>query len=579
MTWPMQRIPEHMIRLAGSTFLRRMCLLLAVMLFATVPLTPGAEARADITLNETASLNVSLQSGQASEPLAAALNEIVSQQLTDYPARSEPDRPPSRAFGLMYAEGSANLIDARETAWMQQSGISWVMVQERLSASQLQYLDQAGISLYVSVPASYYTPSRLRTGHAHYTRKAEELLSHYAYNESVKGFGLLAFSNWHIDAIPTRIIQQAAGSLPGRRVFAIDTRSLSAESLRPMQSVLLYADQANRLDANLPDRVSLAGILYKPTSQVVSVRDVQELLAILNDHRELPVFFERTWFAHNSAHSSADSGFNEPYTRDLSRITAFYAGTDQGRLANPPRQPDRGIANVPLLMLLVFWIVFGLYYRINPMYRKSVIRFFANYHFFVIDVLERRIRLPVEAIVTIVLTSLLGGIMGYSVASLALDEVARQAMALYLPLFPAQWSSLFAWFWYVFVFSLLVQMLLTGWITLANYRHGQFLQIATLYSWPQHLNIIHVTVGIRLLHSFPSGILASIMVLLYFGIVLGTFFVTAYNMRRIQHTSALYMATTYALFVVVLTGVALWLVLGVDLPGGWKLAISLAEQH
>ena len=544
--------------LAGPILFWRICRVLAVTLLV-VPQVIAVEQQAGV--QQTA---VTVASGQQQPPPQPQTG--VQQQ-------------PLRAFGLVYPEGSADLIDARETGWMQQSGISWIMVYERLTATQLQLLNRAGISLYVSIPATYYTPSRLRTARAAYTLKAGQLLNYYAYNESVKGFGLLAFSNWHVDALPSAIIQQAAGSLPDRLIFAIDSRTLTAETLTPMQSVLLHADHATRLDPGLPDRVPLSGILYQPTSRTLSVRDFQELLYRLDAHRNLPVFFDRDWFATNSASFAQEPAPGGSYTRDLSRITAFYAGTDQGRLANPPREPDRGIANVPLLMLLVFWIVFGLYYRVNPMYRKSVLRFFINYHFFVIDVLERRIRLPVEAVVVILLTSLLGGIMGYSVASLALDTVSRQAMALYLPLFPAQWSSLFAWFWYVFVLTLLIQLLLTGWLTLANYRHGQFLQIAALYSWPQHLNIIHVTIGIMLLHSYPSGILASVMVLLYMGILLATFFVTAYNMRRIQRTSALYMATTYALFVILLTGASLWLILGIDLPGGWKLAISLAGPH
>lgn len=328
---------------------------------------------------------------------------------------------------------------------------------------------------------------------------------------------------------------------------------------------------AEHLEKQLKKNPPLDGILYDPGHSRFDLRDFQQTLMVLAGQPEVPVFFYRDWYFQNSLAAITDIRYN------ISMVTHFYHHAADARIANPPPDDQAHEINWPFMLLFLFWAIYAVYSRINIMYRKTIMRFFLNYVFFANDILMRRIRLSTEIATLFLLSCFISGIMGYASSSMALDPVSRQALIHYSPLIPGSWTSPTSFFFIFFLFQSVILGILIAWVWLANRKHAHAWQIATFILWPQHLNFMVVTAGVLLLQLYPNTAIVLTIILIFLTITLGSFFTTAYNMRRIHPTSPLYMASTYALFVLVVTTLISWLVFGLDIADAWKLAASLSS--
>ena len=472
-----------------------------------------------------------------------------------------------QTFGMFYPGSQAERITQQEIDWLEDAGFSWLMVQNRLSSEQRQMIHEAGFSLYVLVPEYFAIPQKLSSPSYGYYERAETLLQHYHNDTAVQGLGLLAYSNWQEPQVPARLEQLAASFSDDHTLFTLDARPFSGPSLRPFDGVLLLTRSSERLVSQLEGEPAASGILYYPMRIRADIRDLQNVLELWSDHSETPVFFERSWFVQNMEVSGRIG---------LDRLTAFHARTSEGRLANPSPDDDLRDLDFSIVLLFILWAAYTTYYRVNPIYRKSVRRFFMNYDFFVNDVLMRRIRLPGDAVVMFVLTGLVGGFMAFATAQMYLDDLSIGALLTYMPFIPADLTHPFHFFGYFFLITLFVNAVQIGWLWTANHHHAHLYQIATLILWPQHLNFLIVSAGVILLRTIPSEIVVIATFLLFWANIFASFFLTAYNMRSIYPTSPLYMASTYALFVLVVSTLIFWLVFGMDILAGWNLASSLS---
>ncbi len=481
-----------------------------------------------------------------------------------------------RTFGLFYPESNAGEITRSELEWLAESGISRIMVEERLSELQRELVADSGFNLFVMVPAYYVIPARLGTNGIGYYVQARELLEYYRDEPSVEGFGLMAYSIWQQNAIPEQLEQLAGPYLGNRTLFTLDSRPMSGDRLHPFDGIVMMTRSAEALALQLEQEPDLAGILYDPERREIDIRDFQDVLELMEPYRDLPVFFEQSWFKQNSdrdpAHETTDP---DAFASDLSQITAFYRNIPDARVANPPPDTSGNDLDFSVLLLFMLWATFTAYYRLNPMYRKSVARFFFNYYFFVNDILMRRIRLPGDAALLFVLSSFVAGLMALATAQMYFDSVALGALLSYLPLIPADWTHPVFLFWYFFFLTMLINGLLIAWLRIANSQHSQTYQVATLFLWPQHLNIVVVSAGVILLRPFPSEKIVVGMFLIFWTITLASFILTAYDMRRIYPTSPYYMASTYALFVLIVTFLLFWLIFMMDVITAWNLAVSI----
>ncbi len=475
-----------------------------------------------------------------------------------------------RAFGVFYPASEANRITEEEIGQLKNAGMTWVMLQERLDESKRTALREAGLSLLILVPEYFPVPWRLRNADNRYVERSDSLMRHYRNDPYVKGFGLFAFGKWQNEALPDRLRQLAEPYLDDRFLFTVDLRPFSGEALYPFDGTLIQTRSAEHLQTQLAQDPRLAGILYVPEKRDLDVRDFREILDVMENRRNLPIFFHRDLFFYDS---TTDARISDS---ELGQMTDFYYQISDARIAAPAPDSQDYALNWSVLLLFLLWAGYTGYYRLNPLYRKSVYRFFLNYTFFVKDVLMQRIRFPVDAAVLFLLSCVISGIMGFASAHMFFDSVSRKALIHYIPFVPLDWSHPAVFFAIFFMITALFIAIQIIWLRIANRHHAKTWQIATLLLWPQHLNIVIVSVGVMLLRSYPSVIVVSVMFLIFWSITFISFFTTAYNMRRIYPTSPLYMASTYALFMLISTIFISWMIFGMDFFAAWNLAVSLS---
>ncbi len=481
------------------------------------------------------------------------------------------DAQTHRTFGIVYQESEIGSLTHDEIRQLDNAGIRWLLVQEAISDSQRQAVHEAGFSLLVMVPEYFPIPYRLTHDAFRYFSRSDSLMHFYHRDPAVRGFGLFAYGSWRSNNLQARLQQLADPYLDDRQLFTLDTRPNFGQDLSPFDGVVLMTRSADQLRMQLARQPMLTGILYAPEDPVLDLRDFQQLLRLLDEYRDVPLFFHRNWFIANS------SGEKLSPDADIARITRFYFQVPDARIANPaPLQTEYAI-NQPMFLLFFFWLLYALYFKVNPLYRRSINRFFLNYDFFVNDILMRRIRFTSDAVAVFLFTCLMAGIMGFSSADLFLDPVARQALLHYTPLIPYNWDHSSVFFLIFFGVMAIIMGIQIAWLRIANNTHANTSQIATFVLWPQHLNFVAASAGIILLRSFPGSILVISILMIFLAITLISFFTTAYNMRRIHPTSPLYMASTYALFVLVTATVISWLVFGLDIIQAWNLAASLSS--
>ncbi len=485
-------------------------------------------------------------------------------------SHSASDASGYRNFGVFYSHSDTEHLTSSEIAWLQEAGVTWLMVEEVLSDSTRNEIRDAGFSLYVMVPEFYPVPYRLTAASFQYAERANAILRNYRHDPAVMGFGLFAYGKWQQPVLISRLQQLADPYINEQVLFTLDPRPISGDDLQPFDGTVMLTRDAGQLAYQLAQDPGLSGILYAPVKRRVSVRDFQIVMQLLDEHRDLPVFFPRNWFIWNSIGDVS-------HESNLAQITGFYYRVSDARVANPAPDSRDNDFDLSIVFLLAIWGFFAAVYRLNPVYRNSIERFFLNYNFFVNDVLMRRIRLSVESIITFVLSAFLSGLIAYAIAEIYLDSVSREALLYHLRFVPAGWTHPMIFFFIFFILAAFINAFQIAWLRLANRQHAQTYQVATFILWPQYLNLLFVSIGVILLRSFPSEYIVAIMIFLYWTITLVSFFAAAYNMRRIHPTSPLYMALTYVLFILVSTSVLSWLVYRLDFISAWSLANSLAS--
>ncbi|MDG5766016.1 hypothetical protein QA596_00965 [Balneolales bacterium ANBcel1] len=473
-------------------------------------------------------------------------------------------------FGMFYQDSAAENITADELEWLEDAGFTWLMVREPLTPEQRRLIHETGFSVYVLIPEEFAIPARLAKASRRYFERADSLMRYFRHDPFVKGYGMLSFSDWQEAPLPDRLESLAAPYRENRCLFVLDTRPFNGPSLDPFDRVMLYSRSAARLEHQLRHDPPLSGVLYRPESQQADIRDIQNAIALLSGDNRPPLFFEREWFLRNAQGDTIANGTG------LDRLTAFHARVPDARLANPAPPDNADLLDYSILMLFLIWAAYTAFYRLNPIYRKSLSRYFLNYDFFVNDVLMRRIRLPGDATVLFILWGVVGGLMAFTTAHIYLDRLSMGALLTYMPIIPSGWVHPLHFFGFFFLITLLVNTIQIGWIRIANYKHSHLSQIATFVLWAQHLNLLIVSAGVILLRIVPSEIVVVSMFLLFWVNIFASFFLTAYNMRRITPTSPMYMAGTYALFVLVVSTLVFWFVFAMDIMPAWKLASGLA---
>src|SRR5699024_9379857 len=89
--------------------------------------------------------------------------------------------------------------------------------------------------------------------------------------------------------------------------------------------------------------------------------------------------------------------------------------------------PPQSNTAVPILILLSVWGIIAFLYSSDPIYRRSLFRYFTGHKFFVKDVFDRHLRSPWPAIAINLQNALLLGVGSFTLFSVLFSPLGKTA--------------------------------------------------------------------------------------------------------------------------------------------------------
>jgi hypothetical protein len=178
---------------------------------------------------------------------------------------------------------------------------------------------------------------------------------------------------------------------------------------------------------------------------------------------------------------------------DIGTAIGSYTSGRPVTLPLPAEEADAPMLNWSVFFLFILWISFMVHFRFQPVYGQSMNRYFMNHVFYVIDVMEHRIRNALPGVIVLVQHSLLTGLFLFVSAEILISEAGLGALSHHFPFLFITGNELISLFFWGVLIAVFLQFTSVIWIHLLNKNLQYFSQTLNLYSWPLHINLLIVT--------------------------------------------------------------------------------------
>jgi hypothetical protein len=195
-----------------------------------------------------------------------------------------------------------------------------------------------------------------------------------------------------------------------------------------------------------------------------------------------------------------------------------------------PEAPPSIHWNVVFLFLILGSIL--LHMRFQPVYIQALPRYFFNHSFFLVDVIEHRIRNIFPGVLILFQHSVVTGVIMYLTADGLFNERSLSALAHHFPAVFWTTNPYVSLFLAGFFISLIMQIISVMWLHLPNKKLQFFSQTLNLYAWPLHINFLVATVLIVFHNQSPGQTLIFFLLASYLIVWFMSFNLAAYDAAK-----------------------------------------------
>jgi len=195
-----------------------------------------------------------------------------------------------------------------------------------------------------------------------------------------------------------------------------------------------------------------------------------------------------------------------------------------------PEAPPSIHWNVVFLFLILGSIL--LHMRFQPVYIQALPRYFFNHSFFLVDVIEHRIRNIFPGVLILLQHSVVTGVIMYLTADSLFNERSLSALSHHFPAVFWTANPFVSLFLAGFFISLIMQIISVLWLHLPNKRLQFFSQTLNLYAWPLHINFLVATVLIVIHNQSPGQTLIYFLLVSYLIVWFMSFNLAAYDAAK-----------------------------------------------
>lgn len=307
---------------------------------------------------------------------------------------------------------------------------------------------------------------------------------------------------------------------------------------------------------------SLDAIYYRPSNDRFDLRDFQNAMDIL-EQEDILFLIDWEWFVYNVT--------DDPL---LAEVIQEYATNPDAVFPNPAEEEERMQGNTLILILLLLWGSFIIHYVFVPPYQKSLNRYFHSHNFFVGDIIYRRLRIGFPNVIVLLQQAILAGIFVNALLFHYLSDLGREALTnnlVFLESLPGPAVT----FTIVMGAVFFINCLFIVWIYLVH-RHLQSIsQIAVILLWPQHLNLVIISALIALLAAGITGMVITILIILYLVVLFGSYLLAAIDASRFIYIRFYYYPLTIGLYIAALVLLYIYVLSGNGYVNAWELASTM----
>ncbi|WP_148899327.1 hypothetical protein [Fodinibius salinus] len=229
-----------------------------------------------------------------------------------------------------------------------------------------------------------------------------------------------------------------------------------------------------------------------------------------------------------------------------------------------------------VILLLIIWLSVGLHYRASPIYRKSLFRYFTGHQFFVNDVAKRHFRTPTPAIILLFQNACALIIGTYISVKTLTNPSGLSAFFHHLPGAATLGTSALGLGFWISIISLAIAVISILWLSLTGKQLSSPSQLATLYSWPLHINLLLITLAVVFFTSGSGTFIIISCTVCAILLQISCFIITALDVVTFNRSRRLlYLSSTIVIYVgLILTGL-IWVISNNYLKDVLSLTVSL----
>lgn len=457
------------------------------------------------------------------------------------------------SVGIQWEEPGNQKAAIEQLQRYHELGISILEIQSPLSSTTWEQIDSLGFEVYGNLGIKFPTASTFSDPDSSLINSIENKASAYLSQPSVQAINLFEYGALYEDTF-WRGLQTFAEQIKAQRQIDLYFTHRQNVILDTLSADYMFWDvfisPENIHMPSLPQHSAVEGYIFSPS------QDLQPYLTPFKSFIDLtigsgkPILIKQNWLD-----SALD---NHPeFAKTLQSITS------KSEIVFPlPEEslPTSQVSVLPILLLLIVWGTLAMHFNSSPLYRKSLFRYFTAHKFFIEDIFQRYIRSSFPALLIILQNSFLLAACIYVTLSKLLTPLGQEAFLYHFALFDTFGSGLLSVFIWSLLLVLLISLLSILWLYLSHKRINSLTQIATIYAWPQQVNIILGTIIITLFSAGAGQNIIAAFTLLALIVFILSFFFASVDTVRFARSGILHQAKTSVLYLALWFAIVGWIV-------------------
>lgn len=437
----------------------------------------------------------------------------------------------------------------------QELGISIIEIQSPLPPAVWQEINRLEFEIYGNIGIQFPVTTTFSDPDSSLINTIQNKASAYLSQPSVTAINLFEYGAVHKSSF-MKALQPIANQLKTQQqveLYFTSRRLVTKHNLFSefiMWDVWVTPRNINTL--SIPQNSTLGGFVFSPSEDLYGyLIPFKKFLETTSSASEMPIFVHQDWLL-----SILEK--HPDFSKTLRSITSK---SDAAFPLPKESLPDRKTSVLPILVLLFIWGSIAFHYNSSPLYRKSLFRYFTAHKFFIEDIYQRHIRSSLPALLIILQNVFLLSACIFATYSTILSPLGRKAINYHLPFLFTFGNSPYSIFILFILIILTISLISILWLYLGHKKINSLTQTATIYAWPQQLNIILGTLVITFFSANASSSLILIFTLLavltfIISFLLASIDTNLFTKSKILHqikTSGLYLAAWGTLIAWILT--------------------------